>query len=147
MTHTLPNAVICDIDGTLAHMNGRSPYDPTKYHEDTKDDFVHRLFTLLTSNGETRIIVTGRPEEYREVTEKWLHDNGVTYNHLFMRDPSRVDDKGNKINDAVIKREIYENYIKDNYRVICTIDDRNHVVEMWRHELGLVCLQVADGDF
>jgi hydroxymethylpyrimidine pyrophosphatase-like HAD family hydrolase len=147
MKRILPNAVICDIDGTLAHMNGRSPYDPTKYHEDIKDDFVHRLFALLTSNGEIRIIVSGRSDEYREVTEKWLEDNGVTYQFLFMRDHTRVDEKGNKVNDAIIKREIYENFIKDKFNVICTIDDRNRVVDMWRNELGLICLQVADGDF
>jgi hypothetical protein len=27
------------------------------------------------------------------------------------------------------------------------IDDRNQVVDMWRMELGLVCLQVDYGDF
>ena len=36
----LPNALIVDIDGTLAHMNGRSPYDPSKYHEDTVDEII-----------------------------------------------------------------------------------------------------------
>ncbi len=147
MKPTLPNAVICDIDGTLAHMNGRSPYDPTKYHEDIKDDFVHRLFSLLTSNGEVRIIVSGRSDEHRGVTEKWLKDNGVTYQCLFMRDHTRVDERGNRVNDALIKREIYETHIKPFYNVICTIDDRNRVVDMWRNELGLVCIQVADGNF
>ncbi len=144
---TLPKAVICDIDGTLAHMNGRSPYDPTRYNEDTKDHFVHKLFSLLTSHGETRIIVSGRSEEYRDVTERWLYDHGVSYKHLYMRDPTRVDEKGNRVNDAIIKREIYDTYIRDNYQVVCTIDDRNRVVEMWRNDLGLICLQVADGNF
>lgn len=147
MKPTLPNAVICDIDGTLAHMNGRSPYDPTQYSEDSKDDFVHRLFSLLTSSGEVRIIVSGRSDEYRGITEKWLKDHGITYQHLFMRDHKRVDDKGNRVNDAIIKREIYEEHIKPFYNVICTIDDRDRVVNMWRNELGLKCLQVADGDF
>jgi hypothetical protein len=27
------------------------------------------------------------------------------------------------------------------------VDDRTQVVRMWRDELGLTCLQVADGDF
>lgn len=143
----LPKAVICDIDGTLAHMSGRSPYDPTRYAEDTKDEFVHRLFDLLTSHGETRIIVSGRSDEHREVTEKWLSDHSITYKHLFMRDHTRKDEKGNRVNDAIIKREIYEEHIKPFYDVVCTIDDRNRVVDMWRNELGLICLQVADGDF
>ena len=142
-----PTAIICDIDGTLAHMNGRSPYDPTKYHEDTKDDFIHATFAALCGKfNATRIIVSGRSEEYRDVTEKWLKDHGITYKHLFMRDPSRRDEKNQKVNDAIIKREIYLEHIKPFYEVICVLDDRNRVVAEWR-KLGLRVLQVADGDF
>jgi hypothetical protein len=143
-----PTAIICDIDGTLAHMTNRGPYDTSKYADDSKDDFVHSLFACLCKfHGATRIIVSGRSEEFRDVTEKWLADHGITYKHLYMRDPSRKDEKGNKLNDAIIKREIYEQYNEPNYRVICCIDDRNRVVNMWRNELNLICLQVADGDF
>jgi len=138
---TLPKAVICDIDGTLAHMNDRSPYDTSKYHEDTKDNFIHNLFALLTEHGTARIIVSGRSEDFREVTEQWLYDHGVSYKHLFMR-PS-----GDTRNDRIIKRELYEKYIQPNYNVLCVLDDRNRVVDMWRNELHLRCLQVADGDF
>lgn len=143
-----PTAIICDIDGTLAHMTNRGPYDTTKYADDSKDDFVHSLFTALANRYQaTRIIVSGRSNEFREVTEQWLHEHGITYRHLYMRDPTRRDEHGNKINDAIIKREIYEQYIEPNYKVICCIDDRNRVVNMWRNELNLRCLQVADGDF
>jgi uncharacterized HAD superfamily protein len=142
-----PTAIICDIDGTLAHMSGRSPYDPTKYHEDTKDDFVHGLFaTLATKHNATRIIVSGRSDEYRDVTERWLKDHGITYKHLFMRDPTRRDEKNQKVSDAIIKREIYLKDIEPFYDVVCVIDDRNRVVKEWR-SLGLRVLQVADGDF
>ena len=136
-----PTAVICDIDGTLAHMVNRGPYDTSRYADDIKDDFIHRLFALLTSQGAERIIVSGRSNEFREVTEKWLYDHGVTYKHLYMR-PAH-----DKQNDAVVKREVYEKLIAPNYNVICVIDDRNQIVNMWRNELGLRCLQVADGDF
>ena len=142
-----PTAIICDIDGTLAHMNGRSPYDPTKYSEDTRDDFVHSIFELASANWQaTKIIVSGRSNEYREVTEKWLKDHGITYKHLFMRDPTRRDEKNQKVNDAIIKREIYQEHIEPYYDVICVLDDRNRVVEEWRR-LGLRVLQVADGNF
>lgn len=134
-----PTAVICDIDGTLAHMNDRSPYDPTKYLEDSKDDFVHWAFARLSENA-TRIIVSGRDDDYRADTEKWLENHGITYDHLYMR-PSK-----DKREDSIIKREIYEAYIKDKYKVRCVLDDRNRVVKMWRGH-GLKVLQVADGDF
>jgi hypothetical protein len=145
---TLPNAIICDIDGTLAHMTNRGPYDTSKYADDSKDDFVHSLFVMLCDRYQaTRIIVSGRSEDFRDVTEQWLKDRGVTYKHLFMRNPNLLDEKGNKLNDAIIKRQIYEKLIRPHYNVVCCIDDRNRVVDMWRNELNLICLQVADGDF
>ncbi len=48
--------------------------------------------------------------------------------------------------DAVIKREIYDKEIGPRFDVLCVLDDRDQVVRMWRG-LGLVCLQVAPGDF
>lgn len=134
-----PTAVICDIDGTLAHMVNRSPYDPTKYLDDEKDDFVHWAFARL-SEGARRIIMSGRDEDYRNDTVTWLANHGITYDFLYMR-PS-----GDKREDSIVKRELYEKHIKNNYDVRCVLDDRNRVVKMWR-EQGLKCLQVADGDF
>ena len=49
-----PTAVICDIDGTLAHMNDRSPYDTTKYSEDSKDTTVAFIFCLLYTSPSPR---------------------------------------------------------------------------------------------
>ena len=48
--------------------------------------------------------------------------------------------------DAVVKREIYDNWIKDKYNVLAVFDDRNQCVDMWRG-LGLTCLQVDYGNF
>ena len=45
-----------------------------------------------------------------------------------------------------IKKEIYDTYIKDKYYIATVFDDRNKVVDMWRKE-GLLCCQVAEGDF
>jgi hypothetical protein len=48
--------------------------------------------------------------------------------------------------DSIIKEEIYQNEIEGKYNVLCVLDDRNQVVEFWRAK-GLVCFQVAPGDF
>jgi hypothetical protein len=48
--------------------------------------------------------------------------------------------------DSIVKREIYERFIAPDYDILCVLDDRNSVVSMWR-EIGLTCLQVAEGDF
>ena len=57
-----------------------------------------------------------------------------------------VDEKGNKLDDTIIKRNIYEDMIKPRVNVRCVLDDRDRVVKMWR-EQGLKVLQVAEGDF
>lgn len=136
---TLPKAVICDIDGTLARMVNRGPYDTTKYLDDKVVEIIHWSFARLAENA-ARIICSGRSEEHRDVTEQWLAGHGITYDHLFMR-PT-----GDNRNDAIIKREIYEREIAGKYDIRLVLDDRNRVVDMWR-SLGLTCLQVAPGDF
>ena len=48
--------------------------------------------------------------------------------------------------DSIVKAEMYDKYVKDKYHINFVLDDRNQVVKMWR-EIGLFCLQVADGNF
>jgi len=45
-----------------------------------------------------------------------------------------------------LPKEIYEENIKGRYEVLFVLDDRNRVVDFWR-SIGLICLQVAPGDF
>ena len=49
--------------------------------------------------------------------------------------------------DAIVKKEFFDTHIRDKYFVKYVLDDRNQVVDMWRLELGLACLQVNYGDF
>ena len=54
---------------------------------------------------------------------------------------------GDNRKDSIIKKEIYEKYLKPmNYHVLFILDDRNQVVEMWR-EMGFTVFQVAEGNF
>jgi len=48
--------------------------------------------------------------------------------------------------DRIIKEEIYREKIAPVYNALFVLDDRDRVVAMWR-DLGLTCLQVANGDF
>lgn len=48
--------------------------------------------------------------------------------------------------DAIIKERLFRQHIEGKFCVEFVIDDRDQVVRMWR-DLGLRCLQVADGDF
>jgi hypothetical protein len=49
--------------------------------------------------------------------------------------------------DNIVKKELFDQHILDKYYVCAVLDDRQQVVDMWRKELGLTCLQVDYGDF
>ena len=148
-----PYCIIVDIDGTLAHVKDRSPYDYSKVHTDIVDenvrDVVYRYAarTVMDEIPDTYIIiVSGRDSDCKAETEAWLKANNIPYDELYMRDPERVDENNNKLDDTIIKREIYETWIKPRFNVRFVLDDRDRVVKMWR-EQGLKVLQVAEGDF
>ncbi|MBK7360673.1 MAG: AAA family ATPase [Saprospiraceae bacterium] len=133
----LPKAIIVDIDGTLAKMNGRSPFEWGKIKEDICNVVVKGL---VNSYNGTVIILSGRDGICKQDTIDWLKTNEIKYAELFMRD------EGNNEKDTIIKRRMFEQNIRGKYFVEYVLDDRNQVVEMWRN-MGLICLQVADGDF
>jgi hydroxymethylpyrimidine pyrophosphatase-like HAD family hydrolase len=135
--------VICDIDGTVAtHGSDRGHYEYEKVGGDRPNQNVIEVVKAL-SGWHTIIFVTGRMEHSREITKAWLS----TYLGSWTEDCSlymRPD--GDHRQDTIVKREIYNNHIVADNEVLCAIDDRNQVVSMWR-DLGILCLQVADGDF
>lgn len=136
---TLPDCVICDIDGTLAHMRGRSPYDWHRVGEDAPDKNVIELLKSLKDSYEI-ILFSGRNNRSEKETVDWLNENDIPYNQLYMRQD------GDSRADSVVKQEMYESKVKGKFNVISVFDDRDQVVDMWR-ENGLKCLQVERGDF
>lgn len=143
----LPDCIIIDIDGTVAHMNGRSPYDYEKVDTDTPDKTVINLIEIFKEyndrfRGKLDIFfVSGRPDNCKVKTEEWLNKYiGVKYKNLYMRKA------GDMRKDVIVKQEIYKEHFEGKYNVLFVLDDRNQTVEGWR-ELGLKCLQVAPGDF
>lgn len=134
--------VLCDIDGTIALRRGRSPYDQSKVLEDAFDPRMNFLLSSLSEKFQI-IFLSGRQDtkQCREDTEKWLKDNlGLSEVTLIMRP------EGDFRPDDVVKKELYQKYIKDRYNVVCVFDDRDKVVRMWRN-LGLLCCQVYYGNF
>lgn len=136
---SLPRAIICDLDGTLAIIGDRSPYDGSMVHLDLVNKVVKDILDRYRSTHEI-LLVSGRSNDFAEQTREWLLNNGINFNALIMRK------SGDNRRDAIVKKEIFDLFIKDQRYIEFVIDDRNQVVEMWR-DLGLQCLQVADGDF
>lgn len=133
-------AVIVDIDGTVAHRVDRDWFEYDMAHSDAPDKAVIEVVRLLWQSNYCLLFVSGRSDDSREVTASWLRKHCPPYHKLFMRK------SGDHREDSVVKREIYESHIESEFDVLCVLDDRNQVVNMWR-EIGLKCLQVQEGDF
>lgn len=139
----LPKAIICDLDGTLALIEHRSPYDASTAEKDILNNPIANILHVYSHQTEFSIdiiLLSGRDEKYRSQTAQWLKKHGIIYKELYLR----PDDDKRK--DTIYKKEVYDRYIKNKYDVLFVLEDRTQVVEMWRNE-GLICLQVAPGDF
>ena len=140
--------IIIDIDGTLANIEHRrkdllAENNWKEFNSKINLDSINIWCRELINSFKDKyniILVTGRTEEFNDVTLKWLNDNNIFYSEIFFRENSDYRD------DTIIKKEIYEKSIEPSYIPLFVVDDRNKVVKMWR-ELGLVCLQCNYGDF
>lgn len=136
-----PSAIMVDIDGTVALLNGRSPYDPTKYHTDSPYEATVTLVQQLHKAGDKIVFCSGRDSIYRDETVAWIDKNiGIDDYELFMRPYP------DKRKDWIVKQELFDANIRDRYNVRFVLDDRNQVVDMWRR-IGLPCFQVNPGNF
>lgn len=138
--------IISDLDGTLCDINHRKHYvQGTKkdwkgfFNDIAKDRLRHDVRTKILDikAGRPLILVSARPEEYRDVTESWLNYYGIDYFVLIMRE------SGDKREDSEVKKEIYNKYLK-HLKIVKIFDDRPRVIRMWR-ELGLDVEDVGDG--
>jgi predicted kinase len=130
---------IVDIDGTVALMNGRGPYDYTQVLTDIANEKVLNVVLTLSSLAKI-IFVSGREAICQRDTILWLDKHCPFDYELFMRG------EGDKRPDYIVKNEIFTTYINDNYNVEAVFDDRDQVVKMWR-DWGLAVFQVNWGDF
>lgn len=144
-------SVIFDIDGTLANVDHRRHYVETNpqnwaafnanMDKDIPNTPIVQLYkTLWKSEDYELILVTGRSERFRKLTENWLFWHDIPFLELYMR-----QDHDNRP-DHVIKKEILDHLILNGKNILFTVDDRQQVVDMWR-ENAIPCLQCAKGDF
>jgi|SRR5688572_16541583 len=138
-----PQAIICDLDGTLFIRGDRSPYDMTRVGEDTVDRAVATVVKVLHHAGFHIVFTSGRDESCRYATQDAIEEKvGIVAFDLYMRAI------GDNRDDAIVKAEMLEP-IQALYDVVFALDDRNRVVDMWRAN-GVTCWQVCsreDGNF
>ena len=135
----LPKCILVDVDGTLAHMNGkRGAFEWDKVGVDDVDEQVRMLVNLFGKvNGNHVIVLSGRDGCSQMLTERWLSANGIEYDSIFMRAANDMR------KDTIVKEEIFWRDIADKYYVQFVVDDRPSVARMWR-ELGVKVFQVGN---
>ena len=139
-------SIVCDLDGTLADISWRNPYDAARCEEDLLNEPVAELIKAMYKAGRKIIFVSGRDGMYRPQTIKFIEkhikiDGEPIPWELHMRQ------SGDMRKDTIVKKEIYHNHIKDDHYVEFVIDDRPSMVRMWRYELGFMVMQVNDIEF
>lgn len=164
---SLPEAIIVDLDGTTALMNGRSPYDAAKCDQDLPNTPVIETVKAVHTQRKCAVLfVSGRDAKHREPTEKFLQAHfllagklytpasiskgtDATVEEITLPMPYKLFMRpvGDTRKDTLIKKEIYEREILGKYRILNVYDDRDCVVRLWREELGLPVFQVAYGAF
>lgn len=150
--------VIVDIDGTIALKGDRVAYHYHLADEDLPNRSVIATVEALAYAGHRIVFFSGRENVNFEANEEFIRHGrtGTCYDLTIAWIEKHVDlpretelymrAEGDHRKDAVVKRELFETHLSGE-GILCTIDDRDQVVRMWRDELGLTCLQVADGDF
>lgn len=135
---SLPPAWIFDIDGTLARMTGRNPYDFARVHEDVPIEHTAMVARKLAEDS-TIVLLSGRDESSRSVTEPWLRDNKIPFAELHMRSD---DDKRP---DYLMKYELFDLRLRNRFRVLGVFDDRLSVCRMW-DRLGVPLMRLGRPD-
>jgi len=139
--------VIIDIDDTLSlagkrfqlakKPNGKIDWDIAHNISLVKDDKPNLpmidLAKRYKKEGFKIVILTGRPESIRDVTEEWLKKYGIEYDALYMR-----LEKENYIKAPIFKKKIYQLHLDD---VFCAYDDDEEVIQMW-NSLGITAFKV-----
>jgi len=149
----MSHLIIFDLDGTLSlptsreHYVRQTPPDWEKFTTacDTDEPNIPVTTALRAHHaaGAEIRIWSGRfcRADIREKTFRWLERNRVPFHQIRMRP------EGVYIPDQILKKNwLTELSTEDRNRLLCVYDDRKVVVDMWRKN-GVVCFQVAPGDF
>ena len=134
--------IVCDIDGTISdrrhrlkHLEGKKDWKAF-FEEMHKDPPIKEVIKQIEKYAQQRkniVFVTGRPEEYRKTTEKWINEHLNLANFtLIMRETKNYE------SDLSLKKRILKDSLLD-LNILKVYDDREELIQMWR-ESGLECV-------
>ena len=147
------DAVVFDMDGTLAHFDadalGHLAHGVEKQWDAFFDAMDHakpienieKLLRILHASGHAILICSGRPAGWQHRSEAWLRAHDIPFDGMYLR-PMDADHRS----DEEVKEDLLAKIIEDGFNPWLVVDDRRRVVDKWR-DMGLTCLQCAPGDF
>lgn len=151
---------IFDLDGTLALIEHRRHYveRPREMQDwpsffaacidDEPNDPVIDTMERLRSAGSDIWIFSGRSDEVRPQTIRWLADK-TTFKAWELAGPTvlTMRQAGDYTPDDVLKKRWFDDMLMvDKARLVAVFEDRDRMVKMWR-AAGVPCFQVAEGEF
>lgn len=142
------DAVVFDMDGTLVdvgtlvdkYMRG-SKRNFHAFHTESEfspsHDWVAEAARKCAAKGYAVLVVTARQATYVGATSRWLVNNHIPVDHLFMRghDDFRPDYEA--------KRDIVADIEARGFRIVHAYDDNPQVLRLW-HELGITTTTVPN---
>lgn len=144
-----PDTIIVDIDGTVAKMVNRTPYDYSKVLDDAPRTHVIKVvralyFHELKTRNVSVTFMSGRPDSCYKDTEDWIQvqviQNNIIENRLLMRR------EGDMRSDSIVKGELFDNHIRDKYNVIAVFDDRPKLIKNLWLPMGAPIFNVGTGE-
>lgn len=152
-TFSQGSVVLCDIDGTISDATHRLHH--VKVAEGEKKDWksffaemdkdpvrddVRKMLIDHYNKGKNIIFMSARPDSYRDVTLKWLHDNNLSFAYTVIMRNSQ-----DKRPDTDTKRDMLNSHFPDKGVIDTIIDDRPSVIRLWK-EMGLNVVDVGKGE-
>lgn len=139
--------ILVDVDGTLADVRHRLRHikGPGKKNWKAFFELMDRDTPIAETIAWVRelakensiVILTGRPEEYRVRTERWLRNQEIPFEKLVMRP------RGDHRPDYVVKAEVLREVPQERIKLV--IEDREPVCAMWRQK-GVPCHLVSSDE-
>lgn len=142
-------AIGCDLDGTMCDVTWRRAHAVARewawFYAGIPDDEPYMPVLLVVHSflmrGTPIVWFTGRPEQHRAETVRWLEKNYLPTEMLYMRGDT------DRRPDTEVKAEQYRLYQQQyGWPLMFVMEDRDRVVAMWR-KLGVSCFQVREGQY
>ena len=136
----MPHCCLFDLDGTVFQKSpDRGYFEWDKVDLDFPKEYVVNLLKLYRNNGNAIILLSGRDEKSKQKTLDCLNKYNIPFDDLIMRTENDMR------SDDIVKKELFDQHVRDKYYVECVVDDRPKVLRLW-FELGLNCFSVNHPD-